>query len=198
MPGLPSPRAYFSILAPVHRSHRSHRSDRSRRPDRRKFGWRKSQHLTGAGVSVIPEAGRPDGHHQGTGGHGGPSPSPRAAPQPWADKEPGVVFGIDVRAVDSDCRFDSQENDSRPLIPTPTAKKTTPDLLSRPRTSRETSVFRRHLLRLNSNQGTLVYLSGRWANNPNVHSRPRISSRTSIPARSVVSPSKMRPSSGSQ
>jgi len=39
---------------------------------------------------------------------------------------------------------------------------------------------------------------GRWANNPNVHSRPRISSRTSIPARSVVSPSKMRPSSGSQ
>ena len=33
-----------------------------------------------------------------------------------ADKGPGVVFGLVVRAEDSDSRSDSQENDSRPLI----------------------------------------------------------------------------------
>src|SRR5271157_3572449 len=31
------------------------------------------------------------------------------------DKGPGVVFGLIVRAEDSDSRSDSQENDSRPL-----------------------------------------------------------------------------------
>ena len=36
-----------------------------------------------------------------------------------ADKGPGVVLGLIVRAEDSDNRSDSQENDSRPLIVAP-------------------------------------------------------------------------------